>query len=238
MARILIKFKGSLLKEIPLQKEVTMIGRRANNDIQLDYPAVSGYHAGIAKDGKHFYIEDMKSLNGTFLNGKRLSINDRRKVNLNDGDDILIGKHNLIFMSEKDEENKIGFSEERLPNYGTMVIDSKVQQKILGKAPFAVGGLVLLQGSLDKRNYKLMDRMTSIGKHRTAGIRVRGFFTPSVAALIKRSNEGYRITPSSRRKVLKINGKKLRESHSLKDGDVIKVSGSELKFYLKKDGEG
>jgi len=71
MAKILLKFKDAVIKDFPLEKEATTIGRKSGNDIVIDNIGVSGFHANILKEGENFYIEDLNSLNGTFVDGKK-----------------------------------------------------------------------------------------------------------------------------------------------------------------------
>jgi pSer/pThr/pTyr-binding forkhead associated (FHA) protein len=72
MAKLKIKSKGKVIREIVLRadKDLT-IGRDQSNDLVLDNPAVSRAHARIYKTQWPFYIEDLKSANGTFLNGAK-----------------------------------------------------------------------------------------------------------------------------------------------------------------------
>ena len=55
-------------KSIPLAAQKTLFGRHPNCDVVVDASAVSRYHAQITKRGSDFYVEDMGSRNGTFLN--------------------------------------------------------------------------------------------------------------------------------------------------------------------------
>ena len=57
------------------------IGRMKANDVILDDPTVSRFHAEIYREGKHFYIRDLGSTNGTFVNGKELRV---KRLNPND----------------------------------------------------------------------------------------------------------------------------------------------------------
>ena len=55
---------------IPLSEGMTMIGRAPLNDIVLEEPGVSRQHAGIRGDSEGYWLADLGSRNGTFVNGK------------------------------------------------------------------------------------------------------------------------------------------------------------------------
>jgi hypothetical protein len=71
----------------------TLIGRSPDCDIFLDDVTVSRRHAVLVDDGGRFSIEDMGSLNGTFVNRERID-----RAELEDGDEVQIGKYRLTFM--------------------------------------------------------------------------------------------------------------------------------------------
>ena len=80
---------------------MTSIRIGTDNDIQIDNLAVSGEHAKIIRGMTDYYIEDLSSTNGTFVNGEEV-----KKVPLKDNDEISIGKHTLL-ISLKDKKDKI-----------------------------------------------------------------------------------------------------------------------------------
>ena len=53
--------------------EVAVIGRSAECEVPLDTPAVSRRHAAVVRDGEGYYLEDLKSRNGTILNEKPIT---------------------------------------------------------------------------------------------------------------------------------------------------------------------
>ena len=65
-------------RRIALSKGTTKIGRTAQNDIVLDEDGVSRRHARIRGDPSGFWISDLNSSNGTFVNGERLGTEPRR----------------------------------------------------------------------------------------------------------------------------------------------------------------
>ncbi|HUG34081.1 MAG TPA: FHA domain-containing protein, partial [Anaerolineales bacterium] len=80
-------------KKIPL-KPVMQIGRKPENDLVLNDPDVSGQHARIRFEESAFLLEDLKSTNGTFLNGERIST----PMRLASGAQIQVGGTQLQFV--------------------------------------------------------------------------------------------------------------------------------------------
>jgi hypothetical protein len=77
------------------QGESTTIGRSPDCDIFLDDVTVSRKHAVLAQKDGGFFIEDQGSLNGTFLNRKRIE-----SGRLENGDELQIGKYKLTFLEK------------------------------------------------------------------------------------------------------------------------------------------
>jgi pSer/pThr/pTyr-binding forkhead associated (FHA) protein len=78
-----------------LEGEETTIGRSPDCDIFLDDVTVSRKHAVVRRSGSGLQIEDLGSLNGTYLNRKRIEAPGA----LSDGDEIQIGKYRLAFLT-------------------------------------------------------------------------------------------------------------------------------------------
>jgi hypothetical protein len=73
--------------------ERTLIGRSPECDVFLDDVTVSRRHAELVRDGETFTISDLGSLNGTFVNRKRIE-----SAELEDDDELQIGKCRLTFL--------------------------------------------------------------------------------------------------------------------------------------------
>jgi pSer/pThr/pTyr-binding forkhead associated (FHA) protein len=95
MAKLILSMDGLVLKEIPLTKERTSIGRKPHNDIQIDNLAVSGEHAAIVTILNDSFLEDLGSTNGTVVNG-----NPIKKHFLQNNDLIELGKYKLKFIGD------------------------------------------------------------------------------------------------------------------------------------------
>lgn len=93
--------KGSATGQmIPLLSDGTILGRHPSSQIVLDDGAVSRHHAQVVIESGTFFIEDLRSRNGTEVNGVRISA----KTVLNDGDAIRICDHLFQFLTHIDRE--------------------------------------------------------------------------------------------------------------------------------------
>jgi pSer/pThr/pTyr-binding forkhead associated (FHA) protein len=70
-----------------------LIGRSPECDVFLDDVTVSRRHAELTRDGKVFTIRDLGSLNGTFVNKRRIESSV-----LEDDDEVQIGKYRMTFL--------------------------------------------------------------------------------------------------------------------------------------------
>ena len=149
MARVLLKYKEAVVKEVIINKAVTTIGRKPDNDIVIDNQAVSGHHAQIKVEGDSLFIEDLSSLNGTYLNSQRVS-----KAELYNGDIVLLGVHTLdVFSDKKREAQKNEFGVRGHSMDETMVIAPEDKKKILTSTDKTtsevIGGFFVVEGSAD-----------------------------------------------------------------------------------------
>jgi predicted nucleic acid-binding Zn-ribbon protein len=85
---------GEDAKTVALTREWTRIGRSLAADVRFDDPTVSRRHALIVRQADGVRVLDDRSLNGVFVNGERVEWRS-----LNDGDEILVGRYRLTFVS-------------------------------------------------------------------------------------------------------------------------------------------
>jgi len=260
MAKLYLKFEQAVLKEVALSHGVVTIGRLPDNVLQVDNLAVSGHHAKIYWDQDHYVIEDNNSLNGTYLNNRRIS-----RAQLKTEDSVLIGKHTVTFIDEWHEdadpaehhEEKAGPPVPKLD--ATMVLDTKKAKEMIGSAltappaspapPQSVGGgaavapamepavvqdrvamLTVMEGKTDQTSYKLASKMTVIGKSDMASIKLKGMFAPNMAALISKRETKYFIAASEAKIKVKINGQEIAGQKELEEGNIIEVAGIKMTF--------
>jgi hypothetical protein len=84
---------GRAGETFPLEADRIVVGRSPECDVFLDDVTVSRMHAVVSRDADGFTIEDQGSLNGTYVNRRRVE-----RAKLEDGDDVQIGKYRLTFL--------------------------------------------------------------------------------------------------------------------------------------------
>ena len=103
MPKLFLKHEGVTLNTYDLEKKITTIGRKSDNDIQLNDAVASSHHAQIIIKPNEYMeeqidakIEDLGSTNGTQVNGCLV-----KSVELRNGDDIQIGSHHFTYENEE-----------------------------------------------------------------------------------------------------------------------------------------
>jgi predicted nucleic acid-binding Zn-ribbon protein len=86
--------EGGEPRTVSLTREWTRIGRSLAADVRFDDPTVSRRHALIVRQPDGVRLLDDRSLNGVFVNGSRVE-----GKTLEDGDEIIVGRYRLIFVS-------------------------------------------------------------------------------------------------------------------------------------------
>ncbi|MCX7156411.1 MAG: FHA domain-containing protein [Rhodocyclales bacterium] len=252
MAKLILSMETTMLKEIPLTKERTTIGRKPHNDIQIDNLAISGEHAVVITILNDSFLEDLGSTNGTFVNGQSV-----KKHFLQNGDTVELGKYKLKYVSEVPQQTSSADFEK------TMILRPGAAQKPAtqpapsasaapaapaaapspaapahlstspGMAPqqppaaapapaLPLGAIQILSGGNAGKEMELTKTLTTLGK---PGVQV---------AVIARRPHGYFITHVEGANFPAVNGSAIgTQAHQLADHDVIELAGTKMEFFLK-----
>ena len=220
-AKLLVKLHGQASRSIDLTADSFSIGRKPENDLPIDDHTVSSRHAKIVRVQSVYFLEDLKSTNGTAVNGKPVE-----RAQLHDADVITIGQHRIIF-------------QDNAPSAATSVPASldldqtlAISGKHLAAAPSITAKVVITSGKTDRLEYHLTKRANLIGSQEGAAIRLTGWFAPKAVALISSRGSGFTISPSEGSKRLLVNGREVSAPQTLKDGDGIEVAGVSMTFYI------
>jgi pSer/pThr/pTyr-binding forkhead associated (FHA) protein len=221
-AKLLVKLLGKGSQHIELTLETLTIGRKADNTLVIEDPAVSGHHARIVKVQAVFFLEDLKSTNGTTLNGRPIT-----RHQLRDADVITIGQHRLVF-----QENTVASTETP-----ASFVDLDRTTVLRGTdrtpdGPTLTAKVQIVAGKTDRQEYPLTKQVNVIGSQDGAVIRLTGWFAPKSAATIARRGHNYSISPSQGAKSLRVNGTDVVGQQELKNGDQIDVAGVKLTFCV------
>lgn len=222
-AKLLVKLHGQGSRSIDLTADSFTIGRKPDNDLPIDDHTVSSRHAKIVRVQSVYFLEDLKSTNGTAVNGKPVE-----RAQLHDADVITIGQHRIIFQDNATSAVASTSASSDLDQ--TMVISGKH----LSPAPSITAKVVITSGKTDRLEYHLTKTANLIGSQEGAAIRLTGWFAPKAVALISSRGSGFTISPSEGSKRLLVNGRDVSAPQALKDGDVIEVVGVSMTFYVIK----
>ena len=226
MAEIIVKFEDKVIERIVTEKKRISIGRTNDNDIVLENRAVSRKHATIEFNENAAVILDNESLNGTFVNNRKIS-----EEVLRSDDVVTIGKYALVYHTESTApgESMSGMD-------GTMVLSTKKQKQLIENdrverqivAKF--GGSVLIgEENADFAEYRLDREVTTIGKAKFVHVKAKGFMVSGIQAKVIRDAEGYSFVNLGRKGKSLLNGEPV-ERAVLKNGDLVTVGKSTFKF--------
>jgi pSer/pThr/pTyr-binding forkhead associated (FHA) protein len=240
MGRLLLKFDSRVLKEVPLGTRPVTIGRAPDNDLAIDNLAMSNYHARVYSEAGHLVIEDLNSLNGTFVNDMRIE-----RVTLRDGDTIQVGKHAIWVDTTRDAALPVdGWRKTSAPKMDeTQVLDTRLRRDMLQQAAEAgersqlspdrvtIPTLTVMRGRTDQKEYVLSGKLTVIGRSEMATVRLRAWFAPQAAAQIHKREDGYYLGVGDR--IPKVNGSAIDHATRLHNGDIIEIGRIRLHFAYR-----
>jgi len=219
MAKLIVTSKGDLVGEFPLSKEYITVGRKSDNDIHIENPSISGYHAQVITILNDSFIEDLNSTNGTFVNSRMV-----RKHALHDGDVISLGQHKLEYVNELTAKGAGQVSNR------TMVIggDAKVAAKQrmtdtqIKAQELANARVRIASGSNEGKELLLTKPVTTLGQ---PGV---------VVAAISRKDDGFYIMlveGDDEQKHPQVNGETIdQDARLLNPGDNINIGGIRMQF--------
>jgi general secretion pathway protein A len=96
VGKLLVATDGCTVQEVPLRIGRLIVGRTPDNDVHIDSRFVSRHHCQIITTEHSCVVEDLNSTNGIYVKSARV-----RRHYLNDGDVVLVGKHELMYVDER-----------------------------------------------------------------------------------------------------------------------------------------
>ena len=245
MAKLVLSLNGVVQSEYDLSQERLTIGRKPDNDIQIDNLAVSGKHALVISILDDSFLEDLGSTNGTYVNGKLI-----KKHALKDGDVIAIGKHELKYVNEHATADDDDFEKTMIikPGSASAAVAAAKAAEAAGAAAEAppaaaepaagneaapataaassgmpLGRLTVLNGPIAGKELELTKALVTLGKPGTQ------------VAVISRRPQGYFLThiesDGDGKRYPVVNGEAIGpKAYQLKDSDLIELAGIKMEF--------
>lgn len=226
MPEIVVKYDDKVIERIVTEKRRLSIGRTNDNDIVLENRGVSRKHAMIEFNENAAVVIDNESLNGTFVNNRKIT-----EEVLRDADIITIGKYNLIYHCQSQNA-----AEDISRMDGTMVLNTKQQKQLVEndrrerELVEKYGGSVIIgESNTDFSEYRLDREVITIGRAKFVHIRAKGFFLSGIQAKIVHDQNCFCLVNLGRKGKTKVNGE-IIDRVVLKNGDLIQVGKSTFKF--------
>ncbi|MDR2837468.1 MAG: FHA domain-containing protein [Azonexus sp.] len=232
MAKLILSMDGLVLKEIVLNKERLTIGRKPQNEIQIDNMAISGEHAVIVTIRGDSFLEDLDSTNGTLVNGQPV-----KKHILRNNDIVELGKYRLKFLTsgsevegdgEKTGQNrqalaKLASEMELVPTNDALTrTHTGVSTAPPSPSALPTAAVQLLNGPHVGKEMVLTKTLTTLGK------------PGQQTAVISRRPNGYFITHVEGEKSPLLNGRVIDvQAYPLNDHDIIEIAGIKMEFFFK-----
>ena len=237
MPTLVISIDGAVIKEVQLTKERTTLGRRPYNDIVIENLAVSGEHAVLTISGGKVSIEDLRSTNGTYVNGRAI-----QKQDLLNGDLLDIGRYKIRFLGNVlmdsdapvpsvsktlahiSEEPDSDYAKLSSPSgFGEISSFASTIQGTVSSLPERHAVIRMMTGSMAGKEVSLYKVVTTLGK-------------PGVAiASITQKPHGFVLTQlEGESEALKLNGQVVGPlSVPLLNGDTVELAGSSMRFVVE-----
>ena len=253
MAKFVVFYNNELLKTYELDEPVISIGRLPENTISIANMGVSRRHVKIEEDTDRSYLcSDLNSLNGTYINGKRI-----KKVTLQSGDRIAIGKYTIIYEEVSGNRNyhpvqaagetvkpqareyvgspDISYvhrtTEPRMraiSNDKPTVITDTPGNTVTDVPHTGESPAVLIETNKHVV-HKLDKKFLTMGSSEEDDIFVSGFMVSEHHASIEALADGIHISTTKLMAKIKVNGKPMRH-HVLQHKDRIEVGSSTFRF--------
>ncbi|MEN8150963.1 MAG: FHA domain-containing protein [Planctomycetota bacterium] len=228
MYRITLLFGGKPVRKFNFEQEAVCIGRDADCEVLIDNIGVSRRHATIEKANGEYILTDLKSHNGTFVEGQRIYHHQ-----LTDGDEFFIGKYSIQFENlDVDAPEPAPAPKELQAGMQDMTfrLDRGEIDKIMGASSTGVvPKLSLLAPQKEQVTLELEGPYFLIGSDPSAAVQIKGFLMPQYVAMLVRDEKSFHVVSLSKKKPVLVRGEAVG-SHQLGDGEEFKVGNRLFRF--------
>lgn len=226
MTEIIVRYEDKVIERVITEKKRISIGRNSDNDIVLDNRGVSRKHAMIEINPANSVIIDNESLNGTFVNNRRVE-----EEILHEGDTITIGKYTMVFRPNTASEAKLSDLD------GTMTLNTRKHREQVEtdrrdrEVVARSGGVAVLMGEKNSpvEEIRLSGSTLTFGKAGFVNVKISGWFIPDIQAKIAFEHGQYVLMNVGSRSKTRVNGEPV-EKVTLKNADIIQIGTTVFRF--------
>ena len=208
-------------------QELVSIGRHSMNDVQIPDKQVSAEHARLLVEDDQVYLVDLGSALGTLLNGERANPHQRRVVG--NGDEMKIGDYRVVI--GRPEKKFDDTSSEK-----TAMVAMKMVREVLGSlsSEGADDEPPYLEVENDAEAGTRLDLKETgeyrLGREKDCELVLKHWSISRKHALIQRDGDGVTVRDLGSKNGVLVNGEKVDENRRLRDGDVVAVGHTEVRF--------
>ncbi len=201
------------------------IGRGRTSNVSLDNTSVSRRHAILEMQNGQYLLTDLKSINGTRVNGRKIT----GTLPVKASDRIEIGKFRFV-VGEAPEDSfppyaMVNTPEFELTSLPNMPTDSD------GTVFVAPKRLTLIEGEAKPKQLSLKGKSSfTVGKDASCDMIIQGHRVGNIQCYLLLRGDKHFLVHKTGWKRTTLNGKKMGEEEMLRGGDIIGIGGSKLKF--------
>lgn len=226
MAQWQVMIEDRVVEKFWLQEgDKVHIGRGKTADVNLDNTAVSRRHAIMEMKDGEFILTDLKSTNGTRVNGKKINAPTR----VTPTDRIEIGKFRLVMRQSARDTfppyAMVRFSDREAAGFPEMMTDYE------GTVFVAPRRLTVIEGQAAPKQFSLRGKSSfTLGKDEGCDVRVSGRLVANIHCYILVRGDKHYLINKAGKDATTVNGKKARPEEKLRGGDTIGIGPCQIRF--------
>ena len=208
--------------------ERLVIGRGADADVVIDNSAISRHHSALELRDGTLFLSDLKSLNGTTVNGTKIT----SRVPITLEDKVGIGKFRLTPASDSAQDVSSSYATSMDMEDETVFVSSpkKQQPQQNNKAP-SDHRLTVISGESTPKELSLDGKASvKIGRDSSCDIIIKGWFVAKAQCFITSKNAKHFIVPQSSWSATKLNDVSINAERLLRPGDTIEIRRVKIRY--------
>jgi len=231
MAEWIISLNERVIKRFSIKEGWKLvIGRGADADVIVDNTAISRNHASLEVKEGLYILTDLGSLNGTFINGKKITGSEY----ITQDDDVKLGKFKLSVDEGSEQEIVSSYGEYPDTDNKTIIVDAK---QLSSEAKDSDANkpehqLLLMEGNATPSKISLKGKSSvKIGKAPSCDMILSDLFVAKAQFYVVRHEDNFKIIPQRSWAKTFLNGTKIKDERILRKGDIIKIRSTKIRFY-------